>query len=497
MDNENSIAKYLVPRLQDILFALVFYLILILGTNLIRDGDPGRHITLGKYMIENKMVITKDLFSYTIHGQPIAVHEWFSEVIYGAAYLFMGLNGVILAAAILLSTTSVLILRELIDRDTPRLLAFGLTLWAVVITMIHWLARPHLVTYLCLALYVSLIGRIYRDKDASLWAIGATVLLWANSHGGFIYGVVVWGAYFVGWLIENFKTPNWFSSPIFKKLASAGIVSFLASLLNPAGLGLWNISVGYVSKKYFVDRISEYRSVDFHSPGAWPFWVFMALALLLILRAEKKQSLGEAFLIAGFTALGVYSVRNVPPYAIVVVPLVGTYFTPYFESVKGLIRFNTSIEILERNLRGTLWPLLVIIICASMLLSGAKLDAFKQGYQFNKYEFPVEAVDWLQENPQSGNMFNWFRWGGYLIYLLWPDQLVFMDGQTEYFGERLTRQHDQILEAQTGWQDAIAEHDIQWMLVPVNSRIDLVLQESQNWKTLYRDETAVIFRKQP
>jgi hypothetical protein len=108
--------------------------------------------------------------------------------------------------------------------------------------------------------------------------------------------------------------------------------------------------------------------------------------------------------------------------------------------------------------------------------------------------FPVQAVDWLESNPQSGNMFNSFGWGGYLIYRLWPEYKVFMDGQL-FYGEALTRQHQQVLNADPGWEDVIAQYDIQWMLVPADEPISRLLQLEPGWNLLYQDETATIFRK--
>lgn len=496
-DKPNSITRYLIPRLQDVIFVASFYLVLLLGTNLIRDGDPGRHITIGKYMIENRRILTMDLFSYTILHQPIALHEWFSELLYGASYLLMGLNGVVILAALILSTTFVLVYRELIDRNTPRLLAFGLTIWGISITMLHWLARPHLFSWLFLALYTYQLGRLYRGRKVSLVLIAGIMLVWANSHGGFIYGFAVWSAYFIGWVIENRNTSGLISSPVFRKLLAAGGLSFLVTFINPFGWGLWQISVGYATNKYFADRISEWRSVDFHSPGAWPFLALVCISLLLGLRSIKKQPLGESFLIAGFTALGIYSVRNIPPYAVVVVPLVGSHFTPYFERIKQLVQNSQRIEMLEQGLRGILWPAVVVIACSLMLASGIKLDAAQTGYHFNSKEFPVQAVDWLEQHPLPGHMFNSFRWGGYLIYRLWPHELVFMDGQTEFYGKKLTRQHDQILDAQDGWETVVEQYDIKWMIVPVESRIALLLRNSTTWKTVYKDGTAAILVKQP
>jgi hypothetical protein len=91
-------------------------------------------------------------------------------------------------------------------------------------------------------------------------------------------------------------------------------------------------------------------------------------------------------------------------------------------------------------------------------------------------------------------MFNSFGWGGYLIYRLWPDYKVFMDGQL-FYGETLTRQHQQVLNADPGWEDVIRQYNICWLLVPVDATIAKVLQKDPAWTLLYQDRTAVIFRK--
>jgi hypothetical protein len=79
-------------------------------------------------MIESRSILTKDLFSYTLQSQPIKAHEWIAQLIYGSASMLFGLKGVVIIASLILSTTFMLTYLELLARNTPRLLAFGLTL---------------------------------------------------------------------------------------------------------------------------------------------------------------------------------------------------------------------------------------------------------------------------------------------------------------------------------------------------------------------------------
>ena len=49
----------------------------------------------------------------------------------------------------------------------------------------------------------------------------------------------------------------------------------------------------------------------------------------------------------------------------------------------------------------------------------------------NKKTLPVEAADFLAENNVTGNIFNLYDTGDYLIWRLWPNVKVFIDGRSE------------------------------------------------------------------
>ena len=59
---------------------------------------------------------------------------------------------------------------------------------------------------------------------------------------------------------------------------------------------------------------------------------------------------------------------------------------------------------------------------------------------------------YLEDNQPEGNMFNYFTWGGYLLFELWPEKPVFIDGQTDFYGETFTRQYEQVITLDDGWQ---------------------------------------------
>ncbi len=89
-------------------------------------------------------------------------------------------------------------------------------------------------------------------------------------------------------------------------------------------------------------------------------------------------------------------------------------------------------------------------------------------------------------------MFNYFIWGGYLLYEEWPDELVFIDGQTDFYGETLTRQYLEVLSAEDGWADILASYDVTWAILPPNEIVTHLMVVDLGWEEVYRDDVAVI-----
>jgi hypothetical protein len=100
-----------------------------------------------------------------------------------------------------------------------------------------------------------------------------------------------------------------------------------------------------------------------------------------------------------------------------------------------------------------------------LFVLGIPLDFGRQGNHFDQAVFPVSAADWLERQPQTGAMFNYFPWGGYLLYRFWPSERVFIDGQTDFYGERLTRQYEQVITLAGGWQNVLSRYRVDWVMV--------------------------------
>ncbi|HZQ07198.1 MAG TPA: hypothetical protein VFD70_11505, partial [Anaerolineae bacterium] len=118
------------------------------------------------------------------------------------------------------------------------------------------------------------------------------------------------------------------------------------------------------------------------------------------------------------------------------------------------------------------------------------------GNVFTERAFPVRAVDFLQAHPPSGTMFNEYTWGGYLLYRLYPLQRVFIDGTIDLYGEALTRDFLDMVNAREGWQDKLDAYNVQWVILPRDRPLARELARSDSWREWYRDESAEVWVRQ-
>ncbi len=105
--------------------------------------------------------------------------------------------------------------------------------------------------------------------------------------------------------------------------------------------------------------------------------------------------------------------------------------------------------------------------------------------------YPQKAINFLKSNGiPSGNMFNSYGWGGYLIWNL-PETKVFVDGRTDLFGDELLIEWLKIVSAQEGWEQTVEKWQIEWFLIEPHQPIVTRLLEKQ-WKVRYQDEVSIV-----
>ncbi len=168
----------------------VYALFLLAGNRLLIDPDTMWQITVGQWIIDHRAVPHTDVYSFTMRGQPWISTQWLAQVLYAKAYAMAGWSGpVVMAAAAIAATFALLarlLSRHLSDSTTLVFIAAALALMVP-----HLLARPHVLAMPLMLMWVGgLIAAADRRGAPSFWLLPLMVL-WANLHGGFVFGLVL------------------------------------------------------------------------------------------------------------------------------------------------------------------------------------------------------------------------------------------------------------------------------------------------------------------
>lgn len=502
-----SVLRWFMPGFGEMLGIAAFLGALLMGPRMLNmDGDLGRHITIGSYILRARQIPTSDLFSHTMMGQPLTPHEWLSQVIFALAHQWMGLDGVVLVTGLVIGATFWIVFRMARPASRSLLLAVFVTALAMAASSLHWLTRPHIFTFLFLALWLYVLEGMHRGNTQRWWLLPVLMLPWANLHGAFIAGFVTWAIFGIGlaWDVLWGEPQDRLPATFWRRYLLGGAAALAVTLLNPSGMGLWKTSTGYIGNRYLVGHTFEYLPPNFHESAAWPFLIMIGLLAVLLGLQSRRVSSAWLFLSAAWLVMGLYSARNVPLFAIAAAPLLASLLGNLVEDMGArskilgaVYQFDQRLLQMDTAQRGFVWPALLFVLAALVLNLGVHLDAAQSGNRFDPQVFPVQAVNWLEQHPQTGKVFNHFPWGGYLLYRQWPEQQVFIDGQTDFYGEDLTRQYEQVLTLAPGWQAVLDRYSVDWIIVPSSETMAGGLREDALWHAVYQDETAVIFERTP
>jgi hypothetical protein len=265
----------------------------------------------------------------------------------------------------------------------------------------------------------------------------------------------------------------------------------MATLITPSGWGNWQAVLNNNSR-YILSRTVETMPPAFYQPGTWPFVCMLALTIVLI-AARSIKSVTHVVLLAGFAILSLLMARNIPLFVIATAPIMSESVNNLSGHIKWWQTIEANTTIIEGLHNSIIWSLIFGVALALFVGSNYQIQK-KALMRFNERVFPVAAVDWLAGHPQPGNMFNEFNWGGYLLYRLWPNQTVFLDSQTDFYGEALVREYEQILTAKGEWMHLLDRYAVKWAILPRHAPLVAALQ-SLTWQALYSDQTTIILRR--
>lgn len=511
MDAKDSkIAIKLLPSLTD--FAFLMPIVLLFGRmegmqTLLGDCDTGWHIRTGQWILENHRVPFHDLFSFSKPGGPWYAWEWLADIIMGGLYGLGGLRAIALGSVALISVTFTLVYL-LARRKSNPVLAVLITMAGTAASSVHWLARPHLFTMFFVAVFYAVLERVQEGRRALLWLLVPATVLWTNLHGGFFVGILMIGTYGAGDILSAVlsadrtdRKPKLLSAARYFACAAACLA---ASLVNPYTWRLHKHMLEFLGDSYLGQHIMEYMTLSFHHP----FAIFLEAILLGGAMASvwyvSQGRYTEPLLYLVWAHAALLASRNIPIAMILTVPMVADVAAMAMKrlpelNLAGWVRSATAKlngvmeQMGEMDALPRTHAISVVGVLLVAALAWAPNPPKRFRAEFDPKSFPAGAIGTLAQ-LSSARIFTFDQWGDYLIYRLYPNKKVFIDGRCDYFGPKFEKTVDDVVTVHHDWDKTLSQFGVDTVLMPPNSPLSGVLKESSRWRVVYDDGVSLVFR---
>jgi hypothetical protein len=345
---------------------------------------------------------------------------------------------------------------------------------ALALTVPHLLARPHVLAFPLMVLWVGGLVAAADRRGAPSFRLLPLMVLWANLHGGFVFGLVLVAPLALDAVLN--AEPRLRKSLVLRWAAFA-VAALIAGCCTPYGWNSLLASQKILALGSALPLIMEWRPADFGSVGALEVCLLLGIGLALW-RGVKLPPL-RIVLLLGLLHMALSQGRSGETLALLA-PLI--LAAPLARQIGGAEVSNSSAA---PPLRGVLFAGVAVLLAAGTL-------AFTSVHRFQPHASgsPVAAVAALKKLNLE-RVFNDYDFGGYLIA---NGVAPFIDGRTELYGEKFFVDHNaatRLVEPENLFR-LLEQYRIEATLMRTQSAATKLLDHIDGWQKVYADDIATI-----
>ncbi len=480
------------PSAADLIFMVFAPLTAIRGAVKLTqsDGDLAAHIRMGDTILATGHIPSLSLASYTSTSDPLIAHAWLSEIIFALLFRIGGLPLLAAITGIVVGLTHGSVALFLRRRGADPRWAFLAALLSLALGASHWLTRPHMFSIVGAALTLFLLESDRPRRELLFLPLFA---LWANLHGGWLYGLALIGTYVAGDLAEALlgsERPEWLRAA--RKNSIAFGIAAAATLLNPFGLSLHREVFSAVTNSSLASQMAEFMPPNFQEIAQVPFLLAILTTIGLFALTTRRIPLPwlGAILLSFLFALR--SFRNIALFGVTAWPLIALQVGRGWPSGGRRFPFFTEFARLDPGSRvGILGVPVAVLLLALGLNRGHVGSVQVIADEWNERKFPTVAVAKARAAALPGRVFDAWGWGGYIMYA-WPEASVHVDPLK--FNAVTMKSYTAIEDMLPGWQEELARWNVQTVIVKSESPLAKGLARERSWSVWHRDSTAVVYR---
>lgn len=473
---------------------------MFINTRQIVPNDFWWHMASGREILRIGQIPIIDVYSYTMTGAPYLSYQmfWLMDIGLYGLYSLGGPELVLFVHSLIITGTYFLVL--LLCWQTSR--KWGVVtvclIFAITLGIYTWNVRPQAISFLFGMIFLYAIYA-YRLRPNLAWLIlfPVVMLVWVNSHGTFVIGIVLIGI----WLLDEFwKILTTQRTRIFESLkpllapGTALLLTIGAGLLHQLRLGiftyLWTMLGNPVNQKY----ITEWAPASIDSPIGLIFILGIFFSAVVFAISPRRPTFFEMTFFLTFALLGFATTRGIIWYGLFIAPILASHLseiTSIFSHKGEKAGIRSESKLLNLSFLGLL-----------VLLSIAILPWFRSVLPINTdrrnlftQDTPIEAVRYLMQEKPPGYLFNDSVFGSYIIWAAYPEYKVFVDPRVELYNPEIWMDYLWITNALPGWDNKLEEYKVHTLLLDPRNQESLIraVEESSHWRLAYQDKAALIF----
>jgi tetratricopeptide (TPR) repeat protein len=484
-------------------FLMVFFgFCALLAAQKIVDPDFWWHLKTGEWIWQYKAIPHVDPFSYTFKGAEWINYEWLFHATIYPIYKLGGFGALIVFVTIVVLLTFLILFFACREVDGgKKWLSIVILFVALLVVWRRFSIRPQIISFLLLALYLYLLILYQKEKITTRQLIVFLIpahLLWVNVHGSFLMGIFLAGAYALGRFVPLAMSHYRYLKPVLqdKKLQGLLFLCFLLvmiSFFNPYTYRVFLVPIKTAVAEEALTNITEWAPMDIKSlglfviePTIWFRVLFLLGVISFLIKLNNLKKVENVVIFALFSYMAFKHVRFSVDFAIATTPMI----------INNLTQFNWRVW---RWKWAISLPLAILIVSSAntvwVLISSKRLGL---GVWKN---YPVETANFLKEHNVKGKIFNDYNFGGYLIWHLWPDIPVFIDGRTPTIYDQdflwlyiLAQKEKEI------WKKVTEHYGINIVLVQDDREKGYVslcywLDENKDWMLVAFDDVSNLYMK--
>jgi hypothetical protein len=474
----------------------VFVMVLALGlfamgTRGMTDPDAWWHLRTGERIVTTLHVPHNDPYSYTRYGQPWVAHEWLSDVLIYSVYRLSGWPGLVVFFGLITTATMLLLFARCPGRPY---IAGAVTAWAAIASLPLWGVRPLMLSLLLASIFLVILER----SDAHpnwLWWTPPLMLLWVNLHAEYALSLALLALFLAGGVLDvALGAETWaHAAPRLRNLGLVLAVCVALVPLNPNGVQMYVYPLRTLYSSAMQQYIAEWASPNFHQGRFLPVLLLMLAILLGLGLAPRRMRPREVLLLLVMTGAVLRSVRHITIYVLVAAPILA-------QLAQALLQERERAWLTSARARAFPGKTL---LNAGLLLAVAIFTLARVSYvlrhqaDMEAESFPAAALAFLAAQKPPGPVLNHYNWGGYMIWKLYPEYRVYIDGRADLYGDAFMQRFAATYYLRPGWQQELEHWQIRTVVLPPAAPLVAALRAAPDWRRAYEDSQAVVLVRRP